>query len=100
MDPSSQDFREYLKKCNRKSLLRLRWLIYAHKLDQAIPEIGPITGIITVGELILWICLPPEFQSAWSMFFSVWAAALLFCVGIISVPRRYAAYHAHWVNGD
>lgn len=101
MDPSPRDFREDLKRCHRSSLYQMRLRIYMHKLNEALPDIGPIATLITLGELLLWNTLPPSMQSSWTILATIWGAAVLICIAIISIPRRRTPpYDAHWISDN
>jgi hypothetical protein len=101
MDPALKQYHGDLKACGRKTLHKLRWHIFLLKLDEALPELGPITTVITLGEILLWFCYPPELQSAWTTLAVLWASAMLVCIAIISIPRsRTLSYKAHWLSGD
>lgn len=101
MDPSSQQYREDMKACSQKSLYLLRLRIFLHKLNETLPEIGPITTLITLGEILLWFAYPPELQSAWTTLAALWASAWLICIALISLPKsRTLHFDAHWISGD
>ena len=101
MDPTPKQFQENMKVCSRRSLIMLRWCVLRHKANETLPEIGLITVLITLGEILLWLSYPPELQSAWTTLAALWASAWLVCVAIISVPRsRTIGYRAHWIGGD
>lgn len=101
MDPTSKQQIENLCLLSRKSLLKIRLHLYMLKLNDTLPEIGPITMIITLGEIILWLCYPPELQSSWTILTALWLSAWLISIALISVPRsKTLSVSAHWIGGD
>lgn len=90
-DPALQEFQEDLHVLDRKEMYKLHWHIWHRRFQRTHPDMGLITILITLGEILLWFAYPPSLQSNWTALAVLWLAAWVISISITTSRR-------HWIE--